>query len=136
VPGDGSPLILAANRGHIEVVSVLLDRGADINLGVPGDGNPLIMAASGGYTEIVSLLLDRGANLEQIVPGDENPLIKACESGQLRVVKLLISRGANVNARVQAGRSGTGEWRTPINMARRGGHKEIVEFLFASGARE
>jgi beta-lactamase regulating signal transducer with metallopeptidase domain len=136
VPGDGSPLILAANRGHIEVVSVLLDRGADIDLGVPGDGNPLIMAASSGHTEIVSLLLDRGANLEQIVPGDENPLIKACESGQLRAVKLLVSRGANVNARVQAGRSGTVEWRTPLNMAQRGGHKEIVEFLFASGARE
>jgi hypothetical protein len=28
------------------------------------------------------------------------------------------------------------EWRTPLSMAKRGGHKEVVDFLLASGARE
>jgi hypothetical protein len=52
---------------------------------------------------------------------------------------LLIERGANVNARVFADRSGDrgeGEWRTPIGMARRGGHAAVVNALRAAGARE
>jgi hypothetical protein len=29
-----------------------------------------------------------------------------------------------------------GEWRTPLSMAKRGGHEDVVDFLLASGARE
>ena len=140
VPGDGSPLIMAARGGHVDVVSLLLDRGADPNLPVPGDGNPLIMAASAGHLDVVSLLLDRGASIDQVVPGDENALIQASGSGHLNVVKLLVARGADVNARVEAtewkNNQPTVEWRTPLGMARRGGHKAVVDFLIVSGARE
>jgi ankyrin repeat protein len=129
---------VAAAAGHANIVSLLLERGADLNLGVPGDGNPLIMAASEGRVEIVSLLLDRGARIEDVVPGDENALCKASEQGQLDVAKLLVSRGANVNARiwVENGRGQAGEWRSPLIMARRGKHQAVVDFLIASGARE
>jgi hypothetical protein len=30
----------------------------------------------------------------------------------------------------------SGEWRSPLIMARRGGHQAVVDFLIASGARE
>ena len=138
VPGDGTALIAAAAGGHGNIVSLLLDRGADPNLGVPGDGNPLIMAASEGRTEMVSLLLGRGARIEEVVPGDENALCKASEQGQLNVAKLLVNRGANVNVRiwVEHARGQEGEWRSPLIMARRGGHQAVVDFLIASGARE
>jgi beta-lactamase regulating signal transducer with metallopeptidase domain/ankyrin repeat protein len=138
VPGDGTPLIVAAAAGHASVVTLLLERGADMNLGVPGDGNPLIMAAGEGRAEMVSLLLDRGARIEEVVPGDENALCKASEQGHLNVVRLLVSRGANVNIRLWAenGRGQAGEWRSPLIMARRGGHQAVVDFLIASGARE
>ena len=73
------------------------------------------------------------------MPGDENALIQASGEGQLGVVKLLVSRGADVNARVWVQRYGKepeGEWRTPLNMARKGGHKAVVDFLISQGARE
>jgi len=138
VPGDGTALIAAAAGGHANIVSLLLDRGADPNLGVPGDGNPLIMAASEGRAEIVTLLLGRGARMEEVVAGDENALCKASEQGQLNVVKLLVNRGANVNVRiwVEHSQGQDGEWRSPLIMARRGGHQSVVDFLIASGARE
>jgi len=138
VPGDGTALTAAAAGGHGDIVSLLLNRGADPNLGVPGDGNPLIMAAGAGRSEMVSLLLGRGARIEEVVPGDENALCKASEQGQLEAVKLLVNRGANVNVRiwVEHVRGSEGEWRSPLIMARRGGHKAVVDFLIASGARE
>jgi len=137
--GDGSPLIGAAREGHLDAVRLLLDHGADPNLPVPGDGNPLIMAAREGHETIVELLFDRGALIDEVVPGDENALIQASASGELAVVKLLVSRGANVNARVwvkEDSRSGDGEWRTPLSMARQGGHTEVIAYLVSSGARE
>jgi bla regulator protein blaR1 len=164
-----SPLTGAAEKGHLDAVRLLLDRGADPNLW-PRLKTPLIYAAEAGHVEIVSLLLDRGANIDLMVPGVHNALFVASDKGRLEVVKLLVARGADVNARAFATRTiqwvnkegkimkarvsreifkkdGTrvevpndppkqGEWRTPLSMAKKGGHKEVVDFLLASGARE
>ena len=135
--GDGSPLIGAARRGHLRAVGLLLDRGANPNVAVHGDGSPLIMAAREGHIEVVELLLDRGARVDDMVPDDENALIQASGHGRLAVVQLLVARRANVNARAWASLGDReGEWRTPLSMARRGGHDAVVRFLVAAGARE
>jgi hypothetical protein len=44
-----------------------------------------------------------------------------------------------VNARVWADRgyaSSSGEWRSPLSMAKRGGHQAVVEYLISRGAIE
>jgi ankyrin repeat protein len=137
--GDGSPLIGAAREGRLDAVILLLERGADPNIPVPGDGNPLIMAAREGHADVVAFLLDKGAEIDRVVPGDENALIQASGNGRLDVVKLLVSRGADVNARVWIERTrdgANGEWRTPLSMARKGGHQSVAAFLLEAGARE
>jgi beta-lactamase regulating signal transducer with metallopeptidase domain len=136
--GDGNPLIVAADEGHMQIVRLLLDRGANPNAAVPGDGNPLIAAAAEGHTDIVTLLLDRGASIDEVVPGDENPLIQASAEGRLNVVRLLVSRRADVNVRVWAEGNPwrPGEWRTPLSVARREGHEDVVQFLLSVGARD
>ncbi|HUP47271.1 MAG TPA: ankyrin repeat domain-containing protein [Thermoanaerobaculia bacterium] len=131
--GDGTPLLIASRAGRKEAVRWLLDRGVDPNVPSPGDGNALIAAAGSGQTDIMQLLLDRGARIEDVVPGDESALITAAAEGSDQAVKLLIARGANVNARVWADDR---EWRTPLNMARRNGHRDIVRILLGAGARE
>jgi beta-lactamase regulating signal transducer with metallopeptidase domain len=140
VPGDGNALTEAARRGQLEAVRLLLDRGADIDRGIPGDGNALIMAAGAGQVDVVRYLLDRGASIEKVVPGDENALIHASETGAAEVVRLLIDRHANPNARVWSesgdGDRVSGEWRTPLSMARRNQHADVVSLLLAAGAKE
>ena len=130
--GDGTALIGAAKGGHMEMVRFLISRGADVNLASIGDGNPLIAASEAGHHEIVQLLLDEGAEINTIVEGDENPLIQAAWNGHRKTVVLLINRGADVNARVWE----RGELRTPLRMAKKEGHDEIVRMLIDAGARE
>ena len=84
----------------------------------------------------MDLLLKRGARIEDVVQGDENALIQASGSGHLDVVKPLVSRGANVNTRVWADGYRGSEWRTPLNMAMRGRHLDVVNFLKSAGAIE
>ena len=139
VDGDGNPLIMAAREGHPDIVRTLLGRGADVNAAVPGDGNALIMAAREGHLDIVTLLLDGGALIDEVVPGDENALITAAREGHLEIVRMLVDRGANVNASVWAEQGWpdrNGEWRTPLSMARKGGHTSVVRYLQSVGAVE
>lgn len=131
--GDGTALLIASRAGQRNAVEWLLDNGADPNVPSPGDGNALIAVAGEGNAAMMTMLLDRGARVDDEVPGDENALITASGAGRLAAVKLLIARGANVNARIFAdGR----EWRTPLNMARRGEFGDVVNVLIEAGARE
>lgn len=59
--GSGAPIKNAAAQVHLEVVKLLLERGADPNLpeeGIAPDGHAVYSAAANGHFEVVKLLLD------------------------------------------------------------------------------
>jgi len=60
--GGSSPLITAAVFGKIEMASILIDAGADLNFRNNDGSTALISAAFFGRPEIVQLLLDAGAD--------------------------------------------------------------------------
>ena len=137
IDGDGSPLIGAARSRRTDITRFLLEQGADPNGVVEGDGSPLIAAAQNGTLEQVQMLIDRGADVNLAVEGDENPLMNAAERGALPIVQLLVDRGADIHAKIWTEKySGGGEWRTAISQARKNGHRDVVNFLQARGARE
>ena len=57
-------LITAASKGHIEEITDLLKRGADVNATNRAGMTPLMMAASRGHLEAVKLLLEKGADVK------------------------------------------------------------------------
>jgi beta-lactamase regulating signal transducer with metallopeptidase domain len=136
--GEGTPLIAAAREGHTDIVSLLLDRGAIIDQTAPRAGNALIQASGNGHLEVVKLLVARGADVNARVRAVtvKPETVWVIKSPGERTVRkrVTVTRVANKPGLDDQQRKG--EWRTPLGMARKGGHQAVVNFLLASGAQE
>ena len=89
---DSTPLHCAVWKGQLEVVSTLLDAGADVNAVNQNDhwGNtPLHAAAHANHAAIAELLIDRGAKLDARDAGGRTPLDHTAFHKATAVAKLL-----------------------------------------------
>jgi serine/threonine-protein phosphatase 6 regulatory ankyrin repeat subunit B len=60
---DGlSPLLISSLKGHSEIVRLLLENNADINIKTSEGATALMISAANGHTEVVKLLLEKGAD--------------------------------------------------------------------------
>ncbi len=74
----GSPLHVAAKKGNCEIITLLLDAGANINLKNEDMGaTPLMIAVDAGQPEAVILLLKRGADPQSVNFDGANALLYA-----------------------------------------------------------
>ncbi len=92
-----SPLLQAIASDSVEIVSLLLDLGADPNQEVPSWGTPLAAACCKGSFPIIKELLRRGAdiNLRPVVHGC--PIEQAAWTRNEELVDFLLTRGADPN---------------------------------------
>ena len=107
---SSTPLYLACAHGHTDVVSFLLDEGADIDAVIneqPSDIyqaiNSLQIASQRGYHELVQLLLDHDADREITNGHGMHSLHLAAANGHTEVIRLLLSHGINVNDQTNDG---------------------------------
>ncbi|KAK3298588.1 ankyrin repeat-containing domain protein [Chaetomium fimeti] len=122
-----APLSYAAGRGHIDMVTLLLEKGADISHRNIHGQTPLSHAVGGGHPDMITLLLKEGADIEQGDKNDRAPLSHAAEKGHLDMVTLLLKEGADANQRDRHGR-------TPILYAAEKGQLGMVALLLKEGA--
>ena len=122
-----SGIATAASRGDREVVTLLLDKGADVNTQDGEYGSALQAAASTGDREIVTLLLDKGADVNAQGGFHGSALQAAASTGDREIVTLLLDKGADVNT--QGGKYGSA-----LQAAASTGDREIVTLLLDKGA--
>jgi ankyrin repeat protein len=98
-----TPLAAAASRSldNVEIIQLLLDRGAQINPPEKSGHTPLDVAINAGQTEVVSLLLARGADPNADTRGfggSLSPLAFAATYNHLEILRLLLDHGARINS--------------------------------------
>uniref|UniRef100_A0A8D2PCJ8 K Homology domain-containing protein n=1 Tax=Zosterops lateralis melanops TaxID=1220523 RepID=A0A8D2PCJ8_ZOSLA len=122
-------LTLACFQGRAEVVSLLLDRKANVEHRAKTGLTPLMEAASGGYAEVGRVLLDKGAdvNAPPVPSSRDTALTIAADKGHYKFCELLINRGAHIDVRNKKGN-------TPLWLAANGGHYDVVQLLVQAGA--
>jgi hypothetical protein len=111
-------LYSAAQRNHPDVVGILLQAGANVNMAHLASGaTPLHMAVVHGHIEVVKMLLAAGANTNTITTEDATPLYVAAKNGYVDVVKALLAAGASKS------------FPAPLKIAEDRGHADIVALL-------
>jgi uncharacterized protein len=88
-------LQIAANKGHLDVVKLLVENGADLNYKHPiTKMTALGLAAVDGHTDIVQYLLAKGADPNIKLRGDVSLVRVVRDEGNTAMVDLLMKNGA------------------------------------------
>ena len=94
-----SPIMLAAHHGNLQMASLLLENGADVNDVDVNRNTALMFASSSGDQKVVTLLIESGANINAKNKNHQTALMRASEDGHPQVVTTLLEKGADVNAK-------------------------------------
>ena len=119
--GSRSPLDIAALNRQVDLAALLLDHGAFVTVRDERRSTPLLKAALSGSVEIVELLIAHGADVNAADKYGYTALHESARSGKADVVALLLSHGANARAMVGS--------EMPLEMAKKGGHTEVMALL-------
>jgi ankyrin repeat protein len=116
------PIISAVWNNHPDVVTFLIEKGANPNAKNYASQTALRLAVEGGHDEIVRILLDQGATIAQ--DSNDNLMTLSIQYGHPGPVSILLEKGADVNSGQVL----------PLTAAAAIGSKELVDLLLNHGA--
>ncbi|XP_019555310.2 uncharacterized protein LOC109424595 [Aedes albopictus] len=123
--GGLAPLHSAIIYGHRNLMLLLLEKGADINIRNTEGWSALHYAVHHKRIAIAKFLIDEGIDVNSINKNKWNALHISCNNGDADMTKVLIQRGAQLDIQTNEGRS-------PLHLAAAGGHTEVVIILIGS----
>lgn len=122
-----TPLHVASTQGKLEVMQLLIDYGAIIDVQDFDGDTPLHDAALSKQHEAVSLLLHAGADVEIKNEPDYTPLHLACYKGCYETVVAFLPFVSDINQQTLNGD-------TPLILAVQGYNDDIIRLLLDHGA--
>lgn len=120
---DGwTPLHLAAHFGQLDVVDLLLARGAEVDARSRNAlaNTPLHAALAGKRRATARRLVERGADVNAIEAGGYTPLHQAADLGDSEMAQFLLQHGARTDVQ-------TDDQKTPEDLARVKEHAGLAE---------
>ena len=124
-----TPLFTSCHNGHLEIATLLLDRGAAIDEKRHDGLTPLFISCRRGHLEVATLLLDRGSTaIDEKNREGVSPLFISCRYGYLEIATLLLDRGSTaINHKNLEGM-------TPLHISCCTGYSEITRLLLDRGS--
>ena len=92
---ESPPVMIAAKEGRVEMLKVLVDAKADVNLRSADGSTALTVAANNTQWAAVNFLLDHGADVNTQDAKGTSALIAATAAGDVHEVATLLDHGAN-----------------------------------------
>ena len=124
--GDGTALIVA--DGNMNLMKLLLSRGADPNKAIDRDGETALMRAAFRRSDMVPVLIAAGANVNFQNKDGATALMRAAEAGLTNAARILLDAGAQIDLKTRRGR-------TALIIAAFHGSVDTVRLLVQRGAR-
>ena len=125
-PKGKTGLHLAAYFGIETAITLLLDKGADVNTATSNGLTPLYDACTNGHFETIQLLLNKGADIRVVFSSGWTPLQEFSATGHVETVRLLVDEGVDVKLACST-------VITPLQMVSQDGHLDIVQLHLDKG---
>ena len=122
-----TPLMLAAEKGHLGAIHLLLNNGGELKKENKIGWLPLHSAAAGDHTNVVTFFIEKGGNCKNALPVTHHGTTVLHLATRLELVRLLVEEGADVLAR-------DNRHKTPLHVAAEKGQTDTVSYLLNQGA--
>jgi len=143
---SASALWFCARAGHLDMVKLLLSRGAQPNKMVKIKGiemagsdvvemNSIHIASQNGHSSVLEALLasNVGKGLVNTPMRDgQTPLYIAAKQGHVEVVKLLLNRGGQIDPKAKIKTTSTAVLANPIHVKAKNGHWAVLDVILNS----
>jgi serine/threonine-protein phosphatase 6 regulatory ankyrin repeat subunit B len=86
---------MATTNGCADVMTCLLQNGADVHSTLPNGDMAIHTASKEGKWEILKILIENDANIEATNLSECTPLYLSAEFGQTECLRILLEKGAN-----------------------------------------
>ena len=99
-----TPLIAALRGGHYVIADLLIEAGADLNLGDRDGTSPLMTACKMGAFSLTETMIKKGVDTSIVDKNGFNALMYAAESGSEDIVRMLLditSQSVGVNQKAK-----------------------------------
>lgn len=120
-------LIVAADWGREEVVELLIQHGANVNIKDSDGVTPLVIATRNKFYTVLEVLLRNGANMNLWDDNGKTALDAAIGNGNREIVKMLLSSGAEIKSK-------SGECDVLLDAVRRRDYP-MIKILINAGAK-